>query len=726
MIMGIDIKHIKKTISLQYDEADCGPACLLSMIKYYGGGSSMAQLRELCGTSKTGTTLLGLYEGAAKIGLIAEGCEADVNSLKDYGKPVILHCLINNSTEHYICCYGFSDSRFVVFDPSSGVKKITEGELDSIWKSHYCLTLQPSSSFLKKKTLDSRKRKWLWNAISDDREILVASVVLGLVVSLLSMATAIFSQKLVDEIIPNNEYVKLWAGIGLLFLLLVARCGLSSVRCYLLNMQSRDFCNRIIDTFFSHLLFLPRSFFDTRRIGDLVARLNDTHRIQTVITSVVGDFIINGLIAFVTLAMLFNYSALLGTILSCCIPVVILAVCKYNSRIVEAQRKVMVGYSNSESNFINTMQGIETVRNMNLQRGFAAKNKAVYGHYQKCIFDLGKLDVKMSFAIGLVSVALLAIVISVGCQQVLCSSLKLGELMAVISLSTSIVPSVAAIALVTVPVNEAKVAFNRMFEFMNVSSERFSGKILGCDIDSVDLRGVSYHYPGRPDILRCVDACFRKGELHFVIGDSGSGKSTLCHIIDGSYIPTSGSVNVNRGINLMELSLSEWRSRIGVMPQDVFMFNGTVLDNILLGVGNKSSVENTISKIVSLGIDKFLNALPQGLMTIVGEDGINLSGGQKQMIGLVRVLLREPSVIVLDEPTSAMDGSMEAFFMNMLREISREKIVIVVSHKLHVLRRYADVITLLDNDNAIVTGTHDELMKTDNIYSAFWKRFDGL
>ncbi len=195
-------KELEKTLVVQHDQSDCGVACLLSLIQLYKGANSLENLRRLSGTDKQGTTLLGLYQAAEKVGFKAEGSEATIEQLIEHGKPVILHVIIEEKLQHYVICYGYKNNHFLIGDPAKGVSLYSREALAKIWQSKICLTLSPTEKFVLKKSDNQARQKWLFHLIKEDRRLLVGSVILGAVIAVLGMAMAIFSQKLVDTILP--------------------------------------------------------------------------------------------------------------------------------------------------------------------------------------------------------------------------------------------------------------------------------------------------------------------------------------------------------------------------------------------------------------------------------------------------------------------------------------------------------------------------------------------
>ena len=344
----IDRKRIEKSFVHQHDMTDCGAACLLSLIRYYGGESSILHLREISGTSNTGTTLLGLYQAAGAMGFEAQGAEANgIPDLIEHGKPCILAVVIDRVLSHFVVCFGYENGRFVISDPGKGVREMTEDELSDIW-TRKCLLLEPNSHFIKKETVTGKKKSWLQDLLKEDYGLLGASVAIGLVIAVLGMVMAVFSQRLVDDVLPSHNTTKLVAGIVLVLVLLLAKVVITALRSKLLITQSRNFNNRIIRFFFGKLLRLPKAFFDTRKTGDMVARLNDTRRIQSVIGTIVGDTIINALVIIVSLAFLFIYSWQVALISLLCMPVFYWIVSSSNRKVISRQREVTLGLSDGE------------------------------------------------------------------------------------------------------------------------------------------------------------------------------------------------------------------------------------------------------------------------------------------------------------------------------------------------------------------------------------------
>ena len=725
MTEQMTIKHIKKTHTLQQDQSDCGVACLLSLIKFYDGSHTIEKLREQSGTSKQGTTLLGLYQAASKAGFTAEGCEADTQALIDHKKPVILHVVIDKQLQHYVVCYGLAnafskvkkENKFLIGDPAKGLYTLSAEELNDIWVSKTCLTLEPNENFTKASVEKNSQRKWFLNLIKEDDKLLWISVLLGVFVAGLGMAMSLFSQKLIDDILPSQKINKLISGIALLTILLLARVGLSVLREFFLLQQSKDFNNRINSQFFWSLLHLPKPFFDTRKIGELVARLNDTQRVQRVIKLLASNLVIDVLVAIISLVFLFSYSWKLGLISLLSLPIYFYIIYRSNKKIINSQQAVMQSYAFNESNYINTIQGISTIKNSNKQQVFAKTNDAVFGQFQEKIFGLGKINITLSWQSGLASVIFLIGILAYTSVQVFNKDIKLGELMAILGIVGSLLPSIANLALIAIPISEAKIAFLRMFEFASIEKEKAEGTIIS-EINSISIENLSFRFAGRSKLLQNININLEKGKFTAIVGESGSGKSTLGQILQRFYGFENGKIIINNQFEIHDVELESYRNLIGVVPQEISIFNGNVVDNILLGETTTS--ENLQRFLIEYGFDSYFNQLPQGLGTLLGEEGINLSGGQKQIIALARVLYRNPQFLILDEATAAMDRNTENFTMALFAKIKPKCAIFFISHRLNMLKNVADEIYVLDQKTITHFGTHHELMKSSNFYSNYW------
>lgn len=689
-------KLIKKTFSLQKDLTDCGVGCLQSLVQYYDGDISLETLREKSGTSKTGTTLLGLFQCAQAIGFDAEGCEADVNALIEHGEPVILHTIIDQKFEHYVICYSYhfnGDHQFLIGDPAKGLEYWTKEYLEEVWQSKTCLTLKPNAQFQKKTKTDSEKRLWLKNLIKDDQETVYTIIFLGFVFTLLGMSMSIFSQKLIDDILPKKKISLLLLSISFLGFLLFAKVIIQALRELYIIKQSKAFNERINKKFYTSLLHLPKMFFDSRKIGDFVARLNDTQRIQIVIKQLITNTAVDILGVLISIGFLFFYSWKLAIVCIIISPIIFYIIFSFNRKIIEFQRNVMQSYSSNEANYIDSIRGIEVVKGFSKQDLFIKRNETVFSFFQTKIFELGKLNLTISLYSGLTLVIFLLLILGFSSYNVLNNEIKIGELMAIIGISSSLLSSITNLALVTIPIQEAKVAFDRMFEYSSLEKEKTEGLEI-VDVQSIDIKNIDFRFNGRSKLLNQISFSLQKGKVTCLLGESGSGKTTLTEILQKNYSPEKGKIIINENINLKDTSINNWRSLTGIVPQNIQLFNGNILENIIF---DEQVNEQKLHELISLGFDRFINSLPQGFLTLVGEEGINLSGGQKQLLGWMRALYHNPQFLILDEPTSSLDKANRKFIYDLIQKLKTEKIIFIISHYLEDLKEVSDeILTIKD------------------------------
>jgi ATP-binding cassette, subfamily C, bacteriocin exporter len=458
-----NIRHIKKTFVKQHSRFYCGLACLASAVRFHGGEITQEKLREDSGTTLNGTSMLGLFQAAQKLGFEVSGYEAEIQNLKELTEPAILHIVKNKNLEHFVVCYGFNNGSFTIGDPAIGITHYPVSELISVWKSKTLLKLTPGKYFITRKNDSKNKRVWFFQLVKPDYPVLGIAAFLGIIISALGLATAIFSQKLIDQILPGHDTRTLASGLIIFAVIFIARAFISYVRTVFLVRQSREMNIRLISCFFGKLLFLPKSFFDSTSTGDMVARMNDAGSIQKTVVYLSSQVIIDLLIVVVSSGYIFVYSVSTRLLSLFSIPVFFLMAWRYNRKVIAAQREVMLSYAATESKYIDTINGIKTIKTFNRERLFIKIVNSVYGFFMQRVFRLGILGANMNLWIAVGSALLLTGIISRTAWLVLQEQLLTGQMMAIITLVAGMSSSVINIVMANIHLQEARVAFDRMY-----------------------------------------------------------------------------------------------------------------------------------------------------------------------------------------------------------------------------------------------------------------------
>jgi ATP-binding cassette subfamily B protein len=335
---------------------------------------------------------------------------------------------------------------------------------------------------------------------------------------------------------------------------------------------------------------------------------------------------------------------------------------------------------------------------------------------------LGKLNLRFGLYNEITGVVLIVLIFGLASWMVLKNTLQLGEMVALLSMTGSIIPSLNRLVIANVQLQEAHVAFDRVFEFASVKPEFVpeESKTDLEDIQTLRVNNVAFRFPGRKQLLKEMSLHVNKGEVIALLGESGGGKSSFLQIVQKFYQPESGSIEVNE-LNLEDIPIPVWRKQIGVVPQEVKIFNGDLLFNLTLS-DNPEDYKAVIEFCKQMGFDQYFETFPQSYLTILGEEGVNISGGQKQLVALARVLFRRPRLLLLDEATASMDKRAETFTLDLLLKLKSYMAIIVVTHRIQTAKR-ADYVYILENGRITVSGKPSELMRTKNLFSESIKEF---
>jgi len=329
---------------------------------------------------------LGLYQAVNNLGFDADGLQGDIDELKKLSRPVILHLNIKGHFQHYVVCYKYEKGLFYIGDPAKGFYKYTSKELEKVWLSGYLLDLTPNDDFEAKGFKSNKSFSWLKEQISEDKPLFIAALFLGVIISVLSLSTAVFTQQLVDDILPKKDFYLLLKGLlswGVLILLLSV---FNYLRSLLLAQQTFRFNSRVVNYFLSKLIYLPKAFFDSKKQGDMIARLNDSQKIQSAVQYVMGQAAIDALLVIISLSFLFYYNIETALFAATIIPLLLILLNTFLAPVKKVQQEVMQNHAINESYYIEIINGINTIKTHQKENHFQSQAKQFIPIFKKEYF----------------------------------------------------------------------------------------------------------------------------------------------------------------------------------------------------------------------------------------------------------------------------------------------------------------------------------------------------
>jgi len=677
---------MKPVFHLQKDLTDCGASCLQNILAGYKVNMPLEMLRVMCGTSEEGATLLGLHQAAQDLGFSPMGAEAEsIDNLAEVTEPCILHLTVGGRSYHYVVFYppapGAKQDLFTIGDPASGIEHWDRSKLEERWQSKTLLLLKPTGKLQAMAQRERSKWSWLWTIVKKDLDLLYLAAFFGLIIAILNLSTAIFSQKFLDNILPGHRTQKVVLATVLFGILLLLRCGITRLRSVLLARQSYQFNLHLTSHFFGSLLYLPKSFFDGRRTGDLTTRLNDIGRIQQALSYIVGDIGVQALFLLVSLGLAFSYSVVAGVACLIVLPLQFWVVKRHERSILTDYHEAMKANALKESSYIETLNGISTIKVMNQEPLFIRQGKGKMEFFQQALLKLGYHRIRFAFDSDLVGAGFMTSIVIACALLATAGKLTTGQWIAILQLAAAFLQAASALALTNLQLQEARAALERIVEFNHIQPEypQPAAPILATpSFQHLSVSNLTFRYRGRGQLLRNISLEVAKGEIVSVIGESGQGKSTLFQILQKMAPPDSGQVLLNHH-DWQDCEPVGWRQMLGVVPQDINVFGGTLLENIAFEDA-VTKPEKVIEFCRKYGFDRHFARLHHGSRTILGEGGTRLSGGERQLLGLARCLYREPGLLLLDEPTSAMDAALREWVAALLQEVKQHAGIIIISH----------------------------------------------
>jgi ATP-binding cassette subfamily B protein len=711
--MGIHVK--------QHDVTDCGAACLASIAAYYRLKLPISRIRQMAGTDKKGTNVLGLIKASEKLGFTAKGVKGRTESIAKIPLPAIAHVIVDKVLHHYVVIYKATKKEVHIMDPRDGkVTKRSTEDFANEWTGVLVLMV-PNDDFRQMNLKVSNSARFMF-LLKPHKSILIQALFGAIIYTLLGLSTSIYIQKITDHVlVDGNRNLLNLLSIAMVFILFFQIfIGVTKTLFTLKTGQKID--ARLILGYYKHLLKLPQRFFDTMRVGEIISRINDAVKIRQFINDTLITMIVNTFIIIFAFGLMFLYNWKLALIVAIILPLYVLTYAITNRLNKKQERKIMVNAAEVESQLVESLNSVKTIKQFGLEDFANLKTETRFVRFLRSVYTSGLNSIFSNNASQFLNRSFTIILLWTGSYFVIDRLITPGELLSFYALIGYFTGPAISLVGMNKTIQNAMIAADRLFEIMDLEREEEEGKLeLKRDMaGDIKFENVAFSYGMRTEVLENFNLTLEKGKITAIIGESGSGKSTLTYLIQKLYPLKAGIIRIGE-YNLKYVDSRTLRDIIGVVPQQLNIFSGNVIENIAVGE-TEPDMERVIRVCSRLKLAEFIEELPNGFYTWLGENGANLSGGQKQRLAIARSLYRGPEILILDEASSNLDSESEYYVKQTINSMREEgKTVILIAHRLSTLSG-ADRIVVLEKGKLKESGTHEELYARKGKYYEMWQK----
>jgi len=708
----------------QLDAMDCGPTCLRMVARHYGKHFTLQTLRDKSFLSREGVSMLGIAKGAEAIGFQTMGVSLTWDRLNSEAPlPVIVHWKQN----HFIVVYKIRRDRVYVADPGFGHTVYSKEEFLKGWISTRLdgeakgsvLLLHPTPDFLNQEEEPVKKTgfRYLFRYLAPYRRY-VYHLLLGLILgSIIQFLLPFLFQSMVDFGITNQDLSFIYLILLFQFVLILSQMGIDFIRRWILLHLSTRINISLISDFLIKMMKLPVGFFDTKLTGDILQRIGDQRRIESFITtsSLTILFSMVNLLVFAVILAIYSLKILVIFLAGALAYFIWIYIFMKRRRSLD--HKYFSKMAENQSKLIQIIQGIREIKLNNAER----INQWEWKDIQTSLFRVNMKSLSLNQyqeAGGVFINETKNILINVTAAiAVLNGNLTLGTLLAISYILGQLNGPIEQMISFFHRAQDAKISLERLGEIHDTDDEfqHETGMTILPVIDRIAVNHLDFTYPGAisRNILEEINMTLRKDTVTAVVGISGSGKTTLVKLLLGLYHPTKGEIRIG-DMNIQMISPDLWRSQCGVVMQDGFIFSETIAKNIALGEHEIKPDQLLYAARMSC-IDDFIDQLPLGYNTRIGQEGLTLSGGEQQRILIARAIYKNPHFLFMDEGTSALDANNERRIMENLQLVFKGKTVLIVAHRLSTVKD-ADQIIVLDRGRIVEQGKHNALISKKGHY----------
>ena len=550
------------------------------------------------------------------------------------------------------------------------------------------------------------------------KKLLLHIFIASLVYTILGILGAFYFKELIDSVLPDGLRKTLMTlSIGVI-LLNVFKVVLSAIRSHLLLYLSQKLDIAVLLGYYRHVLELPMNFFGTRRVGEIISRFNDAGNVRDAISGATLTIMIDTIMAVAGAVILCIQNVKLFVIAVIIVVLYVIIVLTFNKWYEKLNRKQMEDNSQLTSYMVESLNGIQTVKAYNAERKVKLETEIKFVKLLKSIFKLSWVSNMQSSLKIFVELVGGVIILWVGGVSVINGEMTIGALITFNSLLAYFLDPVKNLINLQPQMQTAVVAADRLGEILDLEAEKTekeSRKMAPLTLaGDIQIRNLDFRYGTRRQVLSDINLTIKKGEKVAFVGESGSGKTTLSKLLLHLYSPEKGEILIN-GNNIEDIRLECLRERIAYIPQETFLFSGSIYDNLVLGMDDVD-MDNVVEAAKLAQAHDFINELPLRYETRLEENGANLSGGQRQRLAIARAMLKKPDILILDEATSNLDSITERALDKTINEFSKEMTTIFIAHRLSTIKD-CDRIFVMDKGKIIEQGTHKELSESGGKYA---------
>lgn len=717
----------------QHDITDCGAACLATICRQNGYKIGISKIREVAGTDKQGTNAYGVIKAAEQLGFSAKGVKGDKEAFfSEFPLPCIAHVIVDGALLHYVVIHKITKKTVVIADPGEGIVKLTpeeffgevhdEGKLPKHQWSGILILLVKNETFEKKdetKGIFSR----FFHLLMPQKKLIFQIFLASLIYTVLGILAAFYFQILIDSVLPDGlKKTLMTLSIGVILLNLF-RVILNAFRSHLLLYLSQKLDIALLLGYYRHVMELPMNFFGTRKVGEIISRFNDAGKVRDAISGATLTIMIDTLMAVAGAIILYIQNSKLFFITIIMIVLYAVIVLGFNKWYEKLNRKEMEDNAQLTSYMVESLNGIQTVKAYNAERKVNRETEIKFVKLLRSVFNLtwaNNIQVSLKTFVELIGGV---VILWAGGVSVINGDMTIGALITFNSLLAYFLDPVKNLVDLQPQMQTAVVAADRLGEILDLEAEKQENEQRKMVPESlagdIKFEHVNFRYGTRQRVLEDIDFTIKKGEKIAFVGESGSGKTTLSKLLLHLYQAESGNILINDN-NIEDIQIETLRDKIAYIPQETFLFSGSIFENLTLGLDD-ATMDDIIEASKKAQAHEFINKLPLRYETRLEENGANLSGGQRQRLAIARAMLKKPDILILDEATSNLDAITERALDKTISEFSKDVTTIFIAHRLSTIKN-CDKIYVLEDGKIIESGDHASLTALGGKYAQLVKQ----